>query len=260
MCLLVLAHGCRSDYPLIVVANRDEFHERPAQAAHWWSDRRVFGGRDLRAGGAWFVVDGRGRFAAVTNFRNGQEVAGARSRGELPLRALAGASTFGLEALAASDDRYAAFNLLAGEVGHVSYVSNRCAPCAELPRGIHGLSNGCLNAPWPKIQRARAMLGSVVQSPAAPTPETLLDAVYDRHQPADELLPDTGIGIVRERLLSSPFIVSPEYGTRSTTALMVSASGTAIVSERWYNPEGQAMTAHEERFELVPTPDATADV
>jgi uncharacterized protein with NRDE domain len=259
MCLLVLAHGCRSDYPLIVVANRDEFHERPAEAAHWWPERNVLGGRDRRAGGSWFVVDERGRFAAVTNFRDPSGADGERSRGELPLQALAGASNAGLEALASNDARYAPFNLIAGEVGHVSYVSNRCPPCAELPRGIHGLSNGCLNAPWPKVHRGRAAVGSVVQSPDEPMPAVLLDALYDHHQPDDELLPDTGVGVERERLLSAPFIVSPDYGTRSTTVLMVSASGTAIFSERCYDADGQRVSAHEERFDLVPAVTATDD-
>lgn len=250
MCLLVVAHGCRRDYPLVVVANRDEFHERPADAAHWWSEPVVLGGRDRRAGGSWFVADKRGRFAAVTNFRDPEAPTGERSRGELPLRALAGGSGQGLEALAASGEDYSPFNLLAGEIGHVSYVSNRCPSVSELPRGVHGLSNGCLNAAWPKVHRGRAVVGGLVQSPELPSPDAFLDALYDRHQPRDDLLPDTGIGRERERLLSPAFITSPDYGTRCTTVLMVSAAGRAIMAERWFDTDGASVGSQEERFEL----------
>lgn len=250
MCLLLIAHGCRSDYPLIVAANRDEFHDRPAEAIHWWSDPVVLGGRDARAGGSWFVVDKRGRFAAVTNFRDPESPEGRRSRGELPLRALAGPTVTDLEALAAEGDDYSPFNLLAGDASRVSYVSNRCASVSELPRGVHGLSNGCLNAPWPKIHRGRAALGALVQSPAEPSADQLLDRLYDRHHPRDDLLPATGVGVERERFLSPAFIISPEYGTRCSTVLMISAAGEANVTERWFDPDGEAVATYREDFTL----------
>jgi len=248
MCLLLVAHGCRKDYPLIVAANRDEFHDRPAEAAHWWSDPVILAGRDAHAGGSWLAVDEQGRFAAVTNYRDPEALAGERSRGELPLRALAGTRGGDLEALASEADVYSPFNLLAGKPGHVSYVSNRCASLGELPRGVHGLSNGCLNAAWPKIHRGRAAMGTLIQAPEAPSPAAFLDALTDRHQPRDEWLPETGVGPERERLLSPPFIVSPDYGTRCSTVLMIAADGTAVFAERRFDRDGQAVDGQDAHF------------
>lgn len=251
MCLLLVANGYRSDYPLIVAANRDEFHARPTQASHWWHDPVVLGGRDQCAGGSWFVVDQRGFFAAVTNYREPAARSGERSRGELPLRAVAGNTGGSLEALAASGEDYSPFSLIAGEPGRVGYVSNRCPSLSELPRGVHGLSNGCLNAAWPKVHRGRAMLGRLAQSPEPPAASDLLDRLDDRHQPRDALLPETGVGIERERLLSPMFIVSPDYGTRCSTVLMVSAAGEAVFAERWFDASGNTVATHEERFSLA---------
>jgi uncharacterized protein with NRDE domain len=54
----------------------------------------------------------------------------------------------------------------------------------------------------------------------------------------DELLPDTGIPLARERLISAAFIRDPHYGTRSTTVLLRRADGTAWFGERRFGPEG----------------------
>src|SRR5512133_3347150 len=84
MCLIVFAHDCHPDYRLILAANRDEFRERPSQAAHWWDDLPLFGGRDLVAGGTWLGVGRDGRLAAVTNVRNpADQVHGGPTRGQL---------------------------------------------------------------------------------------------------------------------------------------------------------------------------------
>jgi uncharacterized protein with NRDE domain len=113
---------------------------------------------------------------------------------------------------------------------------------------VHGLSNGCLNAAWPKIHRGRAMLGALAQSPDEPSAEHVLAGLHDRHQPRDELLPDTGVGLERERLLSPAFIISPEYGTRCSTVLMVSAKGEVSVTERWFDADGQTVGTYRQSF------------
>lgn len=70
MCLIAFALAADPRYRLILVGNRDEFHDRPAAALDWWPDAPdIAGGRDLQAGGTWLGVHRRGRVAAITNVR-----------------------------------------------------------------------------------------------------------------------------------------------------------------------------------------------
>jgi len=69
------------DYPLVFAGNRDELHARPALAAGFWDDApQVLGGRDLTAGGTWLGVTVTGRFAVVTNYREGLNPKRCRAR------------------------------------------------------------------------------------------------------------------------------------------------------------------------------------
>lgn len=253
MCLILLAHDVHPEYPLVVAANRDEFHERPAQPAHWREPGPVLGGRDERAGGSWLLVDANGRFAAVTNFRDRQRPApGMRSRGELPAWALslrAGTLAANIGPHAAD---YDGFSLLAGDAaGGLEFISNRASDRPRVPRGIHGLSNGDLDAPWPKVQRGRELLAGALAGPAPPSSEALMALLGDHHQPADDALPDTGIGLDRERMLAPMFIVSPDYGTRCSTVILVSRQGTVTFVERRYDPAGRTVGTVREHFEAA---------
>ena len=256
MCLLVLAWRATPEHRLVLVGNRDEFHARPAQTMHWWESPRLLAGRDLEAGGTWLGVDAAGRFAVVTNHRSPPYASFGRSRGELIPRFLAGAAaprTF-LDSLPGEAADYAGFSLLAGDRNELAYFSNRDpAGPRTLAPGVYGLSNALLDTPWPKLTRTRDRLRALVDA-AAPHPATLaaeplLELLVDRERALDEDLPDTGVGRERERWLSAPFIVGPDYGTRCTTALLLRTDGTGEAVERSYERDGRATTL--ERFALA---------
>lgn len=237
MCLVALAFRHHPDYPLIVVANRDEYYDRPALGAHFWEDRpEILAGRDEEAGGTWFGVDRRGRWATVTNYRGGTLGINARSRGELPVGFLdssQGATRYVAE-VAAAAHRYRGFSLLAGTVDELAYCTNQQGAGRSLAPGVYTLSNDVLDTPWPKAEYARRMLTAVLDREDAPDIETLLAILGSREQFPDHHLPDTGVGLEMERVLSAPFIVSDSYGTRATTVLTIRKDGEVQFTEQSY--------------------------
>ena len=242
MCLIVVAWKLREDYPLMLAANRDEFFSRPAAPAAFWEDHgEILAGRDLLQGGTWLGLTRSGRLAAVTNFRDGgRERVGRLSRGWLVRDYLLSEqqpSSF-LAQVRASGDQYDGFNLIAGTQRGLFHYSNRGAGITALPAGVHGLSNHLLNTPWPKVQRARGGLAALADAPATALPEALFALLAERTPAPDEALPDTGIGLERERLLSTAFIRTPEYGTRCSTILLVDRSGQARFEERTFEADG----------------------
>ncbi len=254
MCLLAFAVDMHPGYPLIVAANRDEYHARPASPAGWWRQPRILAGRDLRAGGTWLGVTREGGFATITNFRDPESHRpDAPSRGDLVVRALTDAQHSLVAHLQARGRDYNGFNLLWYRAGQLWYYNNQTsAGVQRLPRGLYGLSNGVLDTPWPKLVRVRAGLKTLLQSRDEVQAARLLELMADRRQPPEHSLPDTGIGAEWERLLASPFIVSPRYGTRSTSAVLFRTNGMATFSERAFDPEGKTMSEREFRFRLSP--------
>jgi uncharacterized protein with NRDE domain len=242
MCLILFALGQHPDYPLLLAANRDEYHGRPARPlAPWPEDAAVAGGRDLEAGGSWLGLSRRGRFAAVTNVREWPPQSGwPRSRGDLVREFLLGdrpAPDFAASCLAHGDD-YAGFNLLLGDASGFWYCSNRRgSPLRQLQPGCYGLANGVLGDEWPKTRSGVAALQQLL---AEPTPDGLLELLADRTPAADAELPDTGIGLEMERRLAPRFIVGDDYGTRASTALMVTADGAATLLEQNFSAGGRA--------------------
>lgn len=244
MCLVLFSLQQHADYPLIVAANRDELYERPTQAAHFWEQYPgLFAGRDLRAGGTWMGITNTGRFAAVTNFREiADPPAVTVSRGELCTHFLSSRlkPEEYLAQLHHKKVRYAGFNLLVGTLSGTTpnlwYYSNRQQQIIKLPPGIHGLSNGLLNDPWPKVNQGKQALASRLEDSS--TPETLLTVLTDTQRPADDLLPDTGIGLETERILSSRFIQSNAYGTRSSTIMRIDQQGRAEWLEQEFDHTG----------------------
>lgn len=239
MCLILLALDVHPDYSLIVAANRDEFYDRPTARAAFWSDAPwVLAGRDLRAGGTWLGVDRRGRFAAVTNYRQGQrEGAAPRSRGHLVSDYLTGpmdgrAHMAGVERDAAL---YHGFNLIAGDVRTLFYFSNRESGARELEPGVYGLSNHLLDSPWPKVTAGKSGLTALLAGSGKLTP-SLFRLLSDRSQATDDLLPRTGVSPEWERMLSSAFIASDEYGTRSSTVALVGRDGVVRLEEHSFGP------------------------
>ncbi len=232
MCLILIAWRVHPRYPLIVAANRDEFYARPTLPAQRWpGPSGMIAGKDLEAGGSWLGVDATGRFAAVTNFRElEQGPADARSRGEMVTDYLLGdapAASY-LDALAERANRYRGYNLLLGDGGVLYCASNRDAPVRRLPPGIHGVCNGPLDSDWPKVKRGRQLLARAIDR-VEPSTGQLFALLRDRTQPADEALPDTGVGLEWERLLGTitidGTIAGRGYGTRSASVLLLDAQG-----------------------------------
>lgn len=240
MCIALIAHQLHPVYALIIAANRDEFHARPTAAAHWWPED-VLAGKDLVAGGTWFGVHRTGRVALLTNYRDGAaRDPAARSRGELVVTALVSPrppQRMMSDLLSTCED-YQGFSLIAGTPGQLFCTSNRNWLVKRLPEGVSGLSNHFLDSPWPKVERAKERLREALREPAV-EPEVLFDLLRDKTQAPDHELPDTGIGLERERFLSSPFIVGGNYGTRSSTVLLMDRLGSVVFIERTFDPQGE---------------------
>jgi len=245
MCLIALAWHVHPRYPLLLIANRDEYHARPTAPAAVHPDAaQVFGGRDLEKGGSWLLASARGRMAAVTNVRLPQPVdPAAASRGQLVsefVLARDSAAGYG-EQLAARAAHYAHFNLLAWDGAELVYAGTH--PEYETQRlqpGVHVLSNAGLNSPWPKALRLRQRLRDWLDHEHGSTAmiEPLFAALADREQARDAELPDTGVGIERERFLSAPFIVGADYGTRCSTIVLANDEEIDF-TERRFGPLGK---------------------
>jgi uncharacterized protein with NRDE domain len=250
MCLLVFAWNVHPRYRLIFAGNRDEFHDRPAAPMGWWQDQpQILAGRDLQAGGTWLGLSRRGAFGVVTNYRELQRpTPGMPSRGGLITHFLNSPLTSAqfMAELGAEADRYAGFNLLLADDGRMHYASNRAEPFARaLDAGVHGLSNHLLDTSWPKLARTREHFKRLIALPD-PALDDLLEMLADRESAPDHSLPDTGIGLEWERLLSAPFIVDERYGTRCSTVVRIGVGGEVEVRERRFDRQGR--TTGEDAF------------
>jgi uncharacterized protein with NRDE domain len=245
MCLIVLAWMKHPRYRLVVAANRDEFHDRPAESLAWWGDAvPMLAGRDLAAGGTWMGVSRSGRFAAVTNFREPNQAASpaAPSRGTLVPRFLADdAEPAGfIDRLRKSAADFAGFNVIAAASRSLLYFSNRAAGVPrELEPGVYGLSNHELDSPWPKLTRARERLAAQVDRSGEPEVAALFDLLADREPADDPALPATGLPMDMERAISAPFVLHPRYGTRCSTVLLAGHDGRVVTTERRFDAAGR---------------------
>lgn len=242
MCLAVLALHALPGIPVLIAANRDEFHARPTLPAAQWADAPgLYAGRDGLAGGTWMGVTAQGRFALVTNFREpGRYLAPAPSRGALVEDYLRGNDSpqAYLARTHESDQAYNGFNLIVGDTRQAWYLSNRDGPPRPLAPGIYALSNHLLDTPWPKLARTKTAFTEVLGRTPQPDLPALFEALADRQTATDEDMPATGLPPDRERLLSSPFIVSPDYGTRSSSVLVLREGGAGQLDERRFAPDG----------------------
>jgi len=243
MCLIVFSLGQHPDFPLVVAANRDEFHQRPTAAMHWWPEDNVLAGQDLQSRGTWLAVSRDGAVAAVTNVREGTPESGQRSRGELPLRALVTGHHSMHHALANEPGAYSGFNLIHLAPGSGWYYSNRDAhPGRHIHRGIFGLSNHLLQSPWPKLLRLRNSVATRLSRErnhdTRALHEDLITLLQDTTPAPDSALPDTGVGVATERFLSPAFICAPTYGTRASTIVTLRRDGEITVTEQSWTPEG----------------------
>lgn len=264
MCLVVIAMRARSARPsprpcaLVIAANRDEFHARAAQPAHWW-DEGVLAGRDLVGGGTWFGITRAGRWALITNFREGiPRDSNAPSRGALVTQALQSneAPLPCAARIGADGRRYHGYNLLIGDAApgfagaRCAYLSNRASGARGLVDGVYGLSNHLLDTPWPKLVRIKARLTAALER-GDDVIASAFELLADR-QPADVAgLPSTGVSPEWERILSPAFIVSTTYGTRCSTVVTVDFDGVVRLVERSFDAAGEITgeVAHEFRIE-----------
>ena len=252
MCLILIAHGAHAEFPLVIAANRDEYYQRPTARAAFWQDHpHILAGRDLECMGTWLGVTRAGRFAALTNFRDPRERrTDAPSRGQLVSGFLASDQEPReyLANVANEAQRYNGFNLLAGDVDGVFYLSSRAGSVQQVSPGIHGLSNHLLDTPWPKVQRGKQRLQAALAGEF--DAEALLDLLQDREPAIASELPDTGIGAEMERVLSPALIVSPQYGTRASTAVLFGEDGSVSFAERTILPGGSSGPTVSLRFSL----------
>ena len=260
MCLILIAHRADPRYRLVVAANRDEFFRRPTAPADYWTDApHILGGRDLDQGGSWMGVATDGRWAAVTNFRDGSSPEpGTRSRGGLVADYLRG-STEAQVYVATMEPRvheYHGFNLLIGDRSGVHYLSNKDKGSVMLAAGFYGLSNHLLNSPWPKVERGKLALREALAGTAKPDrlTETLLAALSDRSIAEARALPSTGISRDWESLLSAAFIGAPGYGTRASTVLLIDYDGEVHFREHSFGERGELIEDRRYRFAFAPDP------
>lgn len=272
MCLILFAYQHHSSFPLVLAANRDEYFERATRAAEFWPDSlrgqsspqsaQILAGRDLVAGGTWMGITRTGRIAAVTNFRGPTQIKGNLSRGQLCadfLQSDISSRAYAQQVLTQSS-QYAGFNLLVFDGRDFIYCSNQNTSSQnqrfeELTPGIYGLSNGTLDAPWPKIEKGKQGLKDILTTPHIQS-EQLLTLLHDDEIAQDQQLPDTGVGLERERLLSPLFIRAGAggYGTCNSTALLIDQNGLVNFHERsfYQAPRQASPTDKQFQFPLLP--------
>ena len=238
MCLILFAYNVHPAYRLILAANRDEFYDRPSTPADFWIRYpHVLAGVDLKEKGTWLGVTGSGKIAAITNYRDPDSwKADAPSRGRLVSRYLTGSDNPEkyLKRVSKKAHSYNGFNILLGDAEDLFVYSNR-GEIQKLSAGIYGLSNRLLDTPWPKVTRGKKLLKAALKKKGHEMEDSLFAMLEDRRVPPDDDLPQTGVGLEWERLLSPMFITSPVYGTRSSTILLIGKNRRVIFVEKVYN-------------------------
>lgn len=243
MCLILLAYKKHPRFKLIIAANRDEFFNRPTQSMQWWDDPPfLLAGKDLKEGGTWLGITQHGKFAAITNFRDSsQNKEKAPSRGLLVkdfLSSQVTAENF-LDDLSTKSSYYNGFNLIFGDIDQLYFYSNKSPEILKLKPGFYGLSNHLLNTPWPKVIKGKKRLKEIILK----NPDFDLNKIFtflkDNTIAPDHQLPETGIKKEWERILSPIFIKSENYGTRSSTVILVERNNNVVVLEQNYIPSAK---------------------
>lgn len=235
MCILFLAVEQHPQYPLIVAANRDEFHVRPSRALHQWQDAPgIIAGRDLQAHGSWLGLHKAGRFAALTNIRRPDLMRDAApSRGDLVVQALQTADSAAYGRFLMAGTAHNPFNLVFGDMQRLYLFSSVNRELSVLGSGFHAISNGLPDAAWPKMQRGVQLLQRAVADSQLDD-AALLAMMRDDASASDEQLPDTGVGIATERLLAPIYIKDARYGTRTTSLLFLNPQSYRFVEQNYH--------------------------
>ncbi len=253
MCLIFISINNHPTYKLIIAANRDEFYNRKTAAADFWEDKpQILGGRDLEASGTWMAMTKTGRIGMITNYRDPQNINPfAPSRGELVSNYLEN-GVQGLSYLNSIESKakeYNGFNLIVGTQDELWYLSNYKNGIDKLEPGLYGLSNHLLETPWPKIIRGKEKLAPLLKERIIDA-KNVFEILYDGEQAMDENLPNTGIGLEKERMLSSMFIKSPNYGSRCSTVVLIDHRNQVQLTERVYDLASFDYTTRDFNFRL----------
>lgn len=241
MCLINFAYKQHTNYPFILVGNRDEFYQRPTQQLHWWDDfPQILAGRDLKDSGTWMGMTNDGKFAALTNYRDPKHIkTDAPSRGKLLVTYLSGEMT--LQAfhnhIKTTGAEYNGFNLLYGNMESMFYYANTNDRWHELTPGIYALSNAYLDTPWPKTLNSKNHFLKTIEAPVIDT-EMLFPVLNDKTLAPDDALPATGVPFEVEKKLSAMFIQMEQYGTRLTSSIIIDNNGKVDYAEKSYIPSG----------------------
>jgi len=250
MCLIIFAIDQHPEYPFILAANRDEFFERPTAPVDRWDEYSIIGGRDLKAGGTWMGVNGKGRLAAVTNYRDPAYMGeNALSRGDLPVQYLKNdQSAFEyLNKIAPSSQQYNGFNLLVRDDHATYHFSNVNRKINVIPKGIHGLSNHLLNTPWPKVEKGKSKLQKLILDDEI-NDSALFELLMDKQEARDNALPSTGVSYELEKKLSSMFIRTKGYGTRCSTIVLIDQLGNGTIREKTFDESENEITDRQFSF------------
>ena len=252
MCILFLSINQHHDYPLIICANRDEFHQRPTKGAHFWEKYPyILAGKDLQAGGSWLGINKTGYFAAVTNIRTGDKPeTGKKSRGELITCALMANSVIDIGWLQQNSHQYNPFNLIYGSLNNLVCFNSISNEQTHLQDGFHAISNGNMDDKWPKMTTGVKHLESLVQSKESFDRIKLLAMLQDQKPAEENQLPSTGVPLIWERLLSSIFICNENYGTRSSTIILQKQDKTIDFSELEYDQQGRVTNQNNYLFPI----------
>ena len=251
MCLAAFAVGVCEAFPLVVAANRDESHRRPAAAADWWKEPSgILGGRDLEAGGSWLAVDRRGRLAAVTNRPSPRGRAFSGSRGRLVSDYLAAphaAQAFCAERAEAPAE-YGPYNLVLFDGGGLFHSTNRSG-ARRLGAGVHVLSNAPLGTSWPKTEFAASRLAAILGG--EPGRKELIRRLFGMLETREPRNAGVGGKELHWRA-RAVFVADPRYGTRSSTVVVMSREGEMLFAERRYDADGRRRGENAFRFSPAP--------
>lgn len=234
MCLIVLAIDVSEEFPLIFLSNRDEFYQRPTENMHWWDDQDILAGKDLQAGGTWLAINSKKQIAAVTNYRDPHHFKNdAPTRGNIPVDILHSNFENFEDYVKIHQDIWSemnGFNLLYHDGKSTYYYSNISKQIEILKPGIHAISNAFLNTPWPKVIHSKEILRKLIDNKRFEDDE-LLSLLKNSEKYSEESLPETGVGIEMEKVLSAIHIQSPIYGTRTHTIITKNNHGVLNISE-----------------------------
>lgn len=238
MCLIVFSYKHYNEYPFVLAANRDESYSRPTEVAHVWkTSPKILAGKDLKAGGTWLGISENGRFAALTNHRQMDDIKeDTTSRGIIVKDFLLseGNPREYLGELQRDGHKFNGFNLIAGTISDLYYMSNKKEGIFKVQPGNHALSNAFLNTPWPKTEHSLEALETILETTGSPDEERLFSMLLNDQRYPIEMLPDTGLSKEAEKAVSSVFIETDDYGTRSSTLIIVDKNMKVHFAERTY--------------------------